>query len=129
MCSGLQQENSSKKLSSLKFENETCAHFERKMASSPARKQLNVHCSMIRDHLSNLKFRNDICVHHFKSEVTSLLASKHLKLKLGITCQIFATFETTNASENLLSLQVVLHRSRSANSFTRSRGWQWRTFP
>ena len=87
------------KLSSLKFENETCAHFERKMASSPARKQLNVHCSMIRAHLSNLKFRNDICVHHFKSEVASLLANKHLKLKLGITCQIFATFETTNASE------------------------------
>ena len=57
------------------------------------------HCSMIRAHLSNLKFRNDICVHHFKSEVASLLASKHLKLKLGITCQIFATFETTNASE------------------------------
>ena len=82
------------KLSSLKFENETRVNFERKMASSPARKKLIVfinlknkrwpHYSKITTYLSSLKFWNDTSgVHHFKREVASLLAKKKFKLKLG----------------------------------------------
>ena len=81
------------KLSSLKFENETRVNFERKMASSPARKKLIVfinlknkrwpHYSKITTYLSSLKFWNDTSgVHHFKREVASLLARKKVQTKI-----------------------------------------------